>query len=118
LRNPWGVDEFNGTWSDSDTTHWNASTEAQVNYVDNANDGVFYISCNDVVNYYDEIQVGFFIDSYVNNYLEALTVPASTTYTYTFTIASTAVTWAGIDFYNTRMSPYGCRSEGSTYALV
>jgi hypothetical protein len=28
IRNPWGIDGFNGPWSDSDTAHWTAANKA------------------------------------------------------------------------------------------
>lgn len=48
IRNPWGIDEYTGTWSDSSSA-WTTAYKAQVPYVSNTNDGAFFISDTDFV---------------------------------------------------------------------
>lgn len=48
VRNPWGIDEFSGTWCDSSSA-WTTKTKSQVIYVNNPNDGAFYIEDKDFI---------------------------------------------------------------------
>ena len=55
LRNPWGDDEFKGDWSDK-SEKWNEENKKYFNYIDK-NDGVFWISLEDFLKYYNEIMI-------------------------------------------------------------
>ena len=50
LRNPWGVEDYNGPYSDDDASRWDPSLKERVHYVDD-NDGTFYI---DLATYHSE----------------------------------------------------------------
>mgnify|MGYP000926542078 CR=1 FL=1 len=50
LRNPWGHKEWMGDWSDK-SDKWTEALKKQVGFVD-ADDGVFFISYGDYMNYY------------------------------------------------------------------
>ena len=49
LRNPWGIEKFNGTWSDSDYESWTEELreEAKVAVEEWENDGKFFMSFED-----------------------------------------------------------------------
>ena len=55
LRNPWGNGEWNGDWSDS-SSKWNSATKLKVSHI-KKDDGDFYMSYNDFINYY--VTMGF-----------------------------------------------------------
>lgn len=44
IRNPWGVERYNGPWSDNGS-EWNADYERQVKLT-KANDGIFFMPIN------------------------------------------------------------------------
>ena len=52
LRNPWGRETYNSTWSDGDTSNWDENIRSQVPYVD-ANEGVFFI---DLTTYHSQFK--------------------------------------------------------------
>ena len=58
----------------------------------------------DFVKGYEGFWIGFYDDSYINNYLEVLS-DTGATQTFTFTTAKTGVNYIGIEFYNPRMYP-------------
>ena len=53
LRNPWGIEKFNGTWSDSDYESWTDELreEAKVAVEEWENDGKFFMSLLDYLYY-------------------------------------------------------------------
>jgi hypothetical protein len=104
IRNPWGYDVYTGNWNDDDTTHWTALAISQVPFVNNSNDGVFFMEDKDFVIGYSGFWIGYYIDSYINNYLEVLS-DAGTTQTYTFTTTAAGTQYVGIQFYDPRMYP-------------
>ena len=62
LRNPWGKGEWKGDWSDSSYL-WTAELKQQLNYED-TDDGVFYMTYNDFVKYYSDIQICYYHDGF------------------------------------------------------
>jgi len=49
VRDPHGTDaKYTGPWNDNDT-RWTAAFKAQVPYVQNINDGIFFMDERDVV---------------------------------------------------------------------
>jgi hypothetical protein len=48
VRNPWGQDIYDGPWCDTSSL-WTTAYKAQVPYVDNTNDGAFFIRDSDFV---------------------------------------------------------------------
>jgi hypothetical protein len=66
-----------------------------------------------MTNYYD-LLVGYIDNSFVNNYLSVSGTTTSTKYTYTFTMATAGEAWIGVEFYNPRMYPYGCKTSSTT----
>lgn len=117
IRNPWGTDTDNLNWADGDTTHWTTANKAQCGYVNNTSDGDFWVDANDYVNYFDEFQIGYFIDSYVHNVLD-IQGDTGTTNTYYFNLTKTANTFVGVQYYNPRMYPLGCHSETYGYMYI
>eukprot|EP00455_Lapot_gusevi_P000170 TRINITY_DN10070_c0_g1_i7.p1 TRINITY_DN10070_c0_g1~~TRINITY_DN10070_c0_g1_i7.p1 ORF type:complete len:371 (+),score=73.41 TRINITY_DN10070_c0_g1_i7:336-1448(+) len=55
LRNPWGSFEWKGDWSD-DSDKWTPQLRRQLNVV-NSNDGVFWMSYSDFLQYFRSISV-------------------------------------------------------------
>ena len=47
MRNPWGLEIWKGTWSDSDTAHWTEDAKKALNHTSLMNDGVFFMSLSD-----------------------------------------------------------------------
>ncbi len=60
IRNPWGTVEFNGDWSDS-SDKWNEELnrifDHQIKNDSELNDGIFFMSIEDLVKYYDSINI-------------------------------------------------------------
>jgi hypothetical protein len=46
IRSPWGYDEFTGPFADG-SSYWTTAYKAQVPYVNNVNDGAFFIQASD-----------------------------------------------------------------------
>lgn len=117
IRNPWGYDVYTGNWNDTDTTHWTTSAKSQVPaYTNNTKDGVFFMEDIDFVKAYDGFWIGYYVDTYINNYLEVLSDTGSTQ-TFTFTLSKAGPAFVGVEFYNPRMYPLtSCHYY--TYATV
>lgn len=63
LRNPWGHKEWLGDWSDN-SDKWTPELRKQYN-VEQKDDGTFYISYADYINYYRATTICKVHDSYV-----------------------------------------------------
>lgn len=48
VRNPWNIDSFSGPWSDG-SSQWTDAYKKQVPYINNKNDGGFFIEVSDLV---------------------------------------------------------------------
>jgi hypothetical protein len=101
IRNPWGVDVYSGNWRDVDVTHWTTSAISQAAYVNNTNDGDFFIEDKDFVQAYDGFIVSYYHDAYVNSYV-SLTSDNLNAYAYKFTTTKTEEVNIMIDFYAMR----------------
>lgn len=55
IRNPWGCKEWNGDWSDSSSLWTKEITKILLK--ESKEDGIFYISINDFINYFDIINI-------------------------------------------------------------
>lgn len=55
LRNPWGMKEWSGSWSDG-SREWNAAVRAELNHEDK-DDGTFFMTFEDFLNNYTEMAV-------------------------------------------------------------
>ena len=55
LRNPYGYHEWNGDWSD-DSPLWGSEEKAQVKFSENE-DGIFFMSMNDVIKYFTLLEI-------------------------------------------------------------
>lgn len=62
LRNPWGTGEWNGAWSDK-SQEWTPELKQQLNFIP-ADDGVFYMTWNDFLKYYTDVQICYYHDEY------------------------------------------------------
>jgi len=63
LRNPWGDTEWKGNWSDSSSL-WDDVSQSQKDDIDlvNKDDGEFWMSYNDFLEYYEDISGVFYFD--------------------------------------------------------
>lgn len=61
LRNPWGNFEWQGDWGDNSKC-WTPQLKKQLNVVDDANDGTFWMSFFDFSQYFSRIQICKYID--------------------------------------------------------
>ena len=56
LRNPWGEKEFNGDWSDK-SSKWTDELKKKVDFEGVKDDGIFYMSYEDFIEYYSLIEI-------------------------------------------------------------
>jgi len=64
------------------------------------------MTASDFVKYYEDVTVGYFIDTYVNNFIEVNSFGVSDTSTHTYNINvphASQISWIGVEFYNPRM---------------
>jgi calpain-15 len=62
LRNPWGKSEWKGAWSD-ESDEWTEQLKKQLDVKD-ADDGIFYMTFNDFLQYYSDAQICKVHDDY------------------------------------------------------
>ena len=62
LRNPWGKGEWKGDWSD-ESYLWTSQLKQQLHYADD-DDGVFYMTYNDFVKYFSDLQICYYHDGF------------------------------------------------------
>lgn len=62
LRNPWGKGEWKGAWSD-ESDEWTYDLKQQLNF-ESLDDGVFYMTWNDFLKYYSDLQICYYHDEY------------------------------------------------------
>ena len=63
LRNPWGEKEFNGDWSDK-SSKWTDELKKKVDFEGVKDDGIFYMSYDDFIEYYSLIEILKFKEGY------------------------------------------------------
>ena len=63
LRNPWGDTEWEGDWSDNSPC-WTDDIKKQVNFVDDPDDGCFWMCFEDMKNYFSCIELCKINDQY------------------------------------------------------
>ena len=56
LRNPWGEKEFNGQWSDN-SLMWNDELKKLVNFDGIRDEGIFYMSYEDFIEYFSTVEI-------------------------------------------------------------
>ena len=120
LRNPWGQDAgYNGTWNDADTKSWTAAHKAQVPYVNNTNDGIFWVEDVAFVKYFDSFIVSYAHSSWNNTYTEVVNdTLAGPVRRFNFTVSRAQEVYVGAEFYDSRMYPDDCKlnaTEGILY---
>jgi hypothetical protein len=65
LRNPWGQGEWTGEWSDS-SANWTPELKSQLR-IEKRDDGIFYMSFQDMLKYFSDIQICKVHDEYKYN---------------------------------------------------
>jgi len=71
LRNPWGIDsDYSADWRDDDTTHWTTANKNTVTEYEEADDGIYFISVEDLTSAYTAYQIGFYKSSFYHHHLE------------------------------------------------
>jgi hypothetical protein len=109
VRNPWGIDVYNGPWCDGSSL-WTDAYKAQVPYVYNTNDGAFFIEDKDLVNAFYYYQIGYVHDDYAHSYYSKTNdTGAAATYSFTTTTASQEL-YVLADLYDSRLYPNGCKN--------
>jgi hypothetical protein len=108
IRNPWGVDVYDGPWDDSSSL-WTAAFKAQVPYVNNVNDGAFFVEDTDFVNAFAYYEIGYVNDSWVSSYYSK-TSDSGSMASYTFTTKNTQELYLIGALYDSRMYPNGCKN--------
>ena len=68
IRNPYGMKEWNGDWSDK-SRKWTVKTREQVNCEDRE-DGCFFISLEDFIKFFTRTTICYYVDNYEDNFLE------------------------------------------------
>ena len=63
LRNPWGEKEFNGDWSDR-SPKWTDELKKKVDFEGVKDDGIFYMSYDDFIEYYSLLEILKFKSDY------------------------------------------------------
>lgn len=63
LRNPWGKGEWKGEWSDRDP-RWKHPELAKLRPEGLREDGVFFITFNDFIQYFSDVQICYFYDDF------------------------------------------------------
>eukprot|EP00347_Sterkiella_histriomuscorum_P020656 403336970 len=112
IRNPWGIDaDYNGTWCDS-SAKWTDTVNkfsTQVPFKKDTQDGIYFVDLQTFQESFSDVQIAFYNDAYVSS--------TATIYTdvglgskFEFTLGSAVDGFFGIDFYNTRMYPVGCKT--------
>jgi len=69
LRNPWGQGEWTGAWSDK-SSEWTPELKRQVQFEDR-DDGTFYMTYQDMLKYFSDIQICKVHDDYAYNSLKS-----------------------------------------------
>ena len=96
MRNPWGFDAgYDGNWNDGDTVRWTAANKAQVPYVNNVEDGLFFIEDVDFVQSYEKFTISYLHDNWNNNILEVINDTAGAQRKFSFTLARAQEVFVG-----------------------
>jgi len=69
LRNPWGKGEWSGDWSDESPT-WTNELKRQMQ-VEDRDDGIFFMSFDDMLKYFSDIQICKIHDDYIYKSVKA-----------------------------------------------
>ena len=115
IRNPWGVDSYNGPWNDNDN-RWNAMTMPQVPDFKKANDGTFFIEENDFVKAFSRFDISEMRDDFIVKYTEVLGDDGSKKQ-FSINVMNKGPVNIGMEFYNPRMYPKACKT-GTTLAIA
>ena len=67
IRNPYGMKEWNGDWSDK-SRKWTVKTREQVNCEDRE-DGCFFISLEDFIKFFTRTTICYYVDNYEDNFV-------------------------------------------------
>lgn len=100
VRNPWGIDVYTGPWCDSSSL-WTDAFKAQVPYINNKNDGAFFIEDTDLVKAFNDYQIGFVHDDYAHSYYSKVADSGSLA-SYTFTTTKTEEVFVTVGMYGFR----------------
>jgi len=67
IRNPYGMKEWNGAWSDKSSL-WTVKTREQVNCEDKE-DGCFFINLEDFIKFFTRTTICYYMDECEDNYI-------------------------------------------------
>jgi hypothetical protein len=125
MRNPWGSDSFDkhsndtysGKWNDGDTTNWatvSAASKTAVGYVNNLNDGVFFVSQAIWSQMFVTYEISYYRDAWVHSTSSVIGDNGQWQH-FTFTLSAVTNAYIGVHYYAPRMYPttaaYSCRAS-------
>jgi hypothetical protein len=118
MSNPAGTDLILKAWFDGDSLNWTPSIIAQVPfYSNNIKDGLFYVSIYDFDAYFTLVEVAYYYDNFVHNYLEVVNDDGtSKAFSINRTVSGKA--YIGVEYYNPRMYPSGCHTYTEGYITL
>jgi len=122
IRNPIALDQqgsFAYPWSDIDTANWTPAVAAQVGFVSNVNDGVFFIEDKDFVKAFSGFVMSYNFAGWVVSAKFVENQGSTSTSTFAFTLTADAPSlYVGMQFYNYMMYPKDCHWRASSSATV
>ena len=118
VRNVWGIDTWKGPYCDDKIKNDDALLKELGHSVDKK-DGIFWMSGEDFVKYFNQITIGYQIDNYKNNYKVVRGVQSWKYHLYQFDLKEGAHAWVGISFYNPRFYVKDCRvGQTAGYMII
>jgi hypothetical protein len=114
MRNPWGKDSFDtsiagtfsGAWNDNDA-NWakvSAASKAASGYVNNLNDGVFFVSQSIWAQVFVQYEISYYRDDWVHSVHSVIGDNGNWQH-FTFTLANVTNAYIGVHYYSPRMYP-------------
>ena len=67
MRNPWGVEVWNGDWSDNSSL-WTDQLRQELEWHDKRDDGIFYLSVEDLYDRYETTFINYDTSSWTLGY--------------------------------------------------
>ena len=63
------MDTWFGDWNDTSSL-WTDEIKQEVNFDEDPDDGLFWMSCQDFIDNFERINIAYFIDNYYNNFFD------------------------------------------------
>ena len=108
LRNPWGKFEWTGNWNDNSES-WTPELKEEVGFVEDDDDGLFWICFEDLSRYFNDVSICKVNDSYLYSYCPASHTQGS------FALLKLKVTGDGEHTISVAQVDKRCHSRDSDY---